>query len=76
MPDPPVNAGKSRSFPDTTGIATWLDGREPSYKGELTRKAAPPDCEQQRRGPTLDLRVPSRTDILAQTEEPDGFEHG
>ncbi len=39
VPDRPVNGGNLRSFSDNTaGITTWLDAREPSRGGDLTRK--------------------------------------
>ena len=39
VPDEMVSRGLSRSLPDNTAsIATWLDAREPSREGDLTRK--------------------------------------
>jgi hypothetical protein len=39
VPDEVVGQGLSRSLPDNTaGIATWLDARELSRGGDLTRK--------------------------------------
>jgi hypothetical protein len=43
VPDELVDRGLSRLLPDNTaGIATWLDAREPSRGGDVTRNRSDP----------------------------------
>ena len=51
VPDKVVDRGLPRPLPDNTAsIATWLDAREPAWRGDLTRNRSDPTADLVLRG--------------------------